>query len=89
MKNRANKNLGAAAFDTNAAAKLAGSVPLKPNMLAIIDTLAKTRDQHVAMANESIARLNAYAEQCAEMCGVKPEDFALNLDLKAFTPIQK
>lgn len=72
-------------IDSNAAAKGNGkAIALKPEMIAIFDTLLRTRDQSIAAANEAAARLNAYAQQCASLAGVDPKDWDLNWDLKAF-----
>lgn len=78
---------GNGAVDSNEAAKAsAKNIALKPEMTAILDTLIRARDQSIAAARESEARLNAYAGQCATLCGVKDTDFDLNWDVKAFVP---
>lgn len=75
-----------AAIDSNAAAKANGHVALKPEHIAVMDTLLAAHAQAKRIADEALARVNAYALQCAGMCGVQTKDFDLNWDMKAFVP---
>ena len=75
------------AIDSNEAAKQGGeSIPLDQTMIAVMDSLLRNLDQATQAANEARARVDAYALQCAAIKGLKPEDFTLNWDLKAFVP---
>ncbi len=78
------------AIDSNAAAKEAkGAIKLKPEHIAVMDTMLSAFEASKRAANEAMARANAYADQCATLCGVDPKDFELNWDLKAFVPKPK
>jgi len=72
------------ALDSNAAAIDRGAVPLKPDQIAVMETMMGVFENAKRAADDAFRRMLVYGEQCAQLCGLQPNDFDLNWDLKAF-----
>lgn len=76
------------AIDQQEAAKQNG-VPVKIEDLAVIETLLVAANQAKAQAAEAHRRVNYQVAKLAQEHGLDPNEFTLNLDIKAFVPKPK